>query len=101
MAVAVYNLGHEEFKRGDNRNNGKGNLMMNLPKKWKPRRLPPLEAGKVYEGWIGLVSDQPFSFQDPDYYNGVPHVDLFPTKRAARACYQAVRRVRIIIEDER
>jgi hypothetical protein len=62
--------------------------------------LPPLEGGRVYSGWLGFSDGEPDVFQDPHYYDGVPRADLFPTRAAAARCYQDVRRVKIIIENE-
>lgn len=63
------------------------------------RQLAPLEAGKRYEGYVGFVEGNPHVFAQTDYYAGVPRADVFPTRTAARRCYEDVRRVTIIIEE--
>lgn len=44
--------------------------------------------------WVGLVEGKIHFYRNHDYYGGVLHADLFPSRRAAKICYDAVRPLR-------
>jgi hypothetical protein len=44
--------------------------------------------------WIGIVNGA-LEFYRSDYYSGVLHADLFRTRKAAKKCYEEVRRIEV------
>jgi hypothetical protein len=59
-----------------------------------------MQKWKDVQVWIGFVDGKPSFYEYPDYYDGVPHGDMFKSKRAAKRCYQDVRACVLKIPDE-
>jgi len=50
---------------------------------------------KKFIAYIGFSDNEPYIYDDKEYYDGVLRYDIFKLKHEAKKCYEDVRKVEI------
>jgi hypothetical protein len=58
------------------------------------------QSKKTIKAWVGFVDGKLDWYGAQEYYRGVVHANLFKSRKAAKKCYDDVRRVEIVVVKE-